>query len=260
MRQDEVLREYDPSRDALIASLEYEYPPGASVPRHAHGAAQLIHAIRGVMEVSAEDSRWVIPPQFALWLPARMPHSIEMARAVSMRTLYLRPRLVTSMRGCTVLHVSPLLRELIVEAVRLKRLRRRNRGESALVELITLELRRARAVPSFLRMPREKNALTVAQRICRDPSQTRTLAALCAEGGISVRTLERRFKSEVGCGFSEWRRQVRLMRGIELLAVGQSVKEVAYTVGYSQPSAFIEAFRLRFGKPPRGWVAALRGE
>jgi hypothetical protein len=37
-----------------------------------------------------------------------------------MRTLYFRPRLVAAFSpGCAVLHVTPLLRELILEAVRI---------------------------------------------------------------------------------------------------------------------------------------------
>src|SRR5438445_6312081 len=36
------------------------------------------------------------------------------------------------------------------------------------------------------------------------------------------------------------RRQVRAMKGIELLVAGRSVKTVAAEVGYRQPSAFVE--------------------
>jgi hypothetical protein len=40
--------------------------------------------------------------------------------------------------GSSVLHITPLLRELIIEAVRLGRLRMKNRHECALRDLITL--------------------------------------------------------------------------------------------------------------------------
>jgi AraC-like DNA-binding protein len=43
--------------------------------------------------------------------------------------------------------------------------------------------------------------------------------------------------------FESWRRQVRLMKAVELLLKGSSVKEVVFAVGYRQSGAFIEAFR-----------------
>ena len=48
-----------------------------------------------------------------------------------------------------MLHVTPLLRELIVEAVRVGQLRMRNRYECALRELLIAQLRKASPVPYF---------------------------------------------------------------------------------------------------------------
>src|SRR5271157_3405876 len=136
MRQDAVLRDYDPKRGVSVATLAYEYKAGFQVPEHAHGSDQLIYAIRGVMEVSSGQSMWLIPPHFALWIPARTFHRSHMPGAVSMRTLYFKPGLISGMQpGCAVLQVTPLLRELIVEAVRIGQLRTRNRHERALRDL-----------------------------------------------------------------------------------------------------------------------------
>ena len=121
MRHATVLREYDPPAGTTISTLEYEYSAAWEVPQHAHGSDQLIYAVRGVMEVTAGDTLWVVPPQFALWVPAQTQHSIRMARPVSMRTLYVRKGRVPRAKECAVLHVSPLLRELTLEAVRLEK-------------------------------------------------------------------------------------------------------------------------------------------
>jgi AraC-like DNA-binding protein len=50
---------------------------------------------------------------------------------------------------------------------------------------------------------------------------------------------------------------VRLMKAIELLVEGCPVKEVAFEVGYRQPSAFVEMFRQTLGATPKAWVSAL---
>jgi AraC-like DNA-binding protein len=253
-----ILTEFDPKRGVSIATLAYEYPPGFRVPEHAHGSDQLIYAIGGVMEVSADQGLWLIPPHFALWIPARTRHGIRMPGAVSMRTLYVRPGLAEpAAPGCTVIHVSPLLRELILEAVRIGRLRTRNHHECALRDLLILHIENASLMPAGVNRPRDPRARAVAECVLRNVGQTQTAAALCAAAGASVRTIERKFRQEVGSDFETWRRQVRLMKALELLVSGQSVKEVAFRIGYRQPSAFVEMFRRTLGSTPKAWMAAI---
>lgn len=175
-----------------------------------------------------------------------------------MRTLYLRRRLVMRPEpNCAVLHVTPLLRELIVETVRVGRLRMRDRFECALRDLLVAQFQKATPMPTFVRLPREQRALAVAHAILRNPGLSKTMANLCAEVGVSVRTMERTFLRETGINFESWRKQVRLKKGVELLVSGASVKEVASQIGYSQPSAFVELFRQTFGTTPKAWISAL---
>jgi AraC-like DNA-binding protein len=84
-----------------------------------------------------------------------------------------------------------------------------------------------------------------------------SLHGLCADAGASVRTIERIFRREVGMSFETWRRQVRLVKGMELLVAGRPVKEVAFDVGYRQPSAFVEMFRQTLGITPGAWASTL---
>ncbi|HLY20331.1 MAG TPA: helix-turn-helix transcriptional regulator [Bryobacteraceae bacterium] len=251
---------YDPKRGTSVSTLAWEYPAASEVPEHAHGADQVIFATRGVMEVSAGPSFWLIPPQFAIWIPARTVHRIHMPGAVSMRTLYLRPGLATSLpAACTVLHVTPLLRELIVEIVRIGQLRTRNLLHCAFRDLLISQLGNASPVPTFLALPRDSRALAVAQAVIANQAGNPSLRSLCARAGVSVRTIERVFRKEVGADFTVWRRQARLMRAAALLAGGSSVKEAAFETGYRQPSAFVEMFRRTFGATPKAWAAALPG-
>jgi len=106
-------------------------------------------------------------------------------------------------------------------------------------------------------LPREARALVVAQAILRNPAQVKTMAALCSEAGVCVRTIERVFRDEIGISFESWRRQVRLTKAVELLVAGFSIKEVAHKVGYCQSSAFVEMFRRAFGATPKVWISAL---
>jgi len=259
MRQDIVV-EYDPKPGVSIATLAYDYPPDFNVPEHAHGSGQLIHATHGVMEVVAGRSCWIIPPQFAVWIPARTVHRIRMRGAVSMRTLYLRPGLTPRLDRCRVLHVAPLLRELVVAAVRIGELRTKERFHIALRDLVVELLRSAPPVPTEVALPTDPRALAVATALMADLEAAPSFEALCRQVGVSVRTMERTFRREVGTSFEAWRRQVRLMKAIGLLAAGRSVKEAAYQVGYQQASAFVEMFRRTLGMTPGAWTEEVRAE
>jgi AraC-like DNA-binding protein/mannose-6-phosphate isomerase-like protein (cupin superfamily) len=259
MRQSGVVTEYDPKRGVSVAALAHEYPSKFQVPEHAHGSDQLIYAISGLMEVSSDQSVWLIPPHFALWIPAGTRHRIHMPGPVSMRTLYLRTGLSGRLEPrCAVLHVTPLLRELVVEAVRVGRLRMRDGCECALRDLLIAQLQKASPMPTFVTLPQEERAFAVAQAILRNPAESKKMTALCANAGVGVRTIERTFRKEVGTSFESWRRQVRLTRAVELLVSGSSIKEVACKVGYCHPSAFVEVFRQTFGTTPKAWISALK--
>ena len=259
MRQSGFLTGYDPKPGVSVSTLAYDYPPDYFVDEHSHGSDQLIHAIRGVMEVSSGQSSWLIPPQFAIWIPERMPHRIRMRGAVFMRTLYLRKTVARCMpRNAFVLQVSPLLRELIVEAVRTGQLRPRKPLHRSLQHLILAELERAAPIPSFVTLPKDQRALAVAEAVMSNRDSAASLAALSRSAGASVRTVERAFRRDTGLSFESWRRQFRLMKAISLLVEGRSVKEVAFEIGYRQPSAFVQMFRDTIGATPKAWISSLR--
>jgi len=258
MRQASILKEFDPKWGVSVTTLAYEYTAGFQVQEHAHGADQLIYAISGVMEVVSGSNMWLIPPRFALWVPAKVFHRIHMPSAVSMRTLYFRPGLIrTPPLGQAVLHVTPLLRELILESVRIGKLRTRHHHERALRDLLVLHLESASSVPTFVTLPTDKRALALAQAVLSTPHQAKTLAVLCRDAGVSVRTVQRIFRKDIGIDFESWRRQARLTKAVELMVAGRSVKEVSFLVGYRQPSAFVEAFRRSFGVTPKAWMMSL---
>ena len=254
-----LITEYDPKPGVSVATLAYEYPRGFQVREHAHGSDQLIYAIGGVMEVSASQSVWLIPPHFAMWIPARTAHSIRMVGLVSMRTLYVRRGLAAGLRPvCAVLHLTPLLRELIVETVRLKELRVRHSLHRALRDLLVSRLEAAPPMSTSVTLPKDPRARVIADAITGNPSERQSLAEMCDRAGASVRTIQRVFRREVGSDFESWRRQVRLMKAVELLVSGCSVKETSFALGYRQPTAFVEMFRGVLGTTPGAWIQALQ--
>lgn len=241
----------------FTSSLAYEYPAGWQVPAHSHRSDQLIYGIRGVMEVNAADTLWLVPPQSALWIPADLKHSIRMPSAVSMRTLYLRPALLRN-RACGVIQVAPLLRELILEVVRRGELKIRGRLDRALFDVLKAQISGASQLPTTLSMPRDARARRLAESIIANPRASEKLDAQCRRIGVSVRTMQRAFRQDVGTDFETWRRQARILSAVPLLIGGQSIKAVSYAVGYRQAATFVAMFRRVLGATPKAWVSALQ--
>ena len=86
---------------------------------HCHHAAQLMLVVRGLVICEVAQGLWLVPPQSALWIPARMTHSMRGVSDLQLYCVYIDPRLTTYLpRKCCVLTVSPLVRELVIEMSR----------------------------------------------------------------------------------------------------------------------------------------------
>jgi AraC-like DNA-binding protein len=77
-----------------------------------------------------------------------------------------------------------------------------------------------------------------------------SLSAIAKRLSISPRTLRRRLEDE-RLTLRSLVDEVRRERADELLAAGTSVKEAAFALGFSEPSAFSRAYKRWTGRPPR---------
>jgi AraC family transcriptional regulator len=89
----------------------------------------------------------------------------------------------------------------------------------------------------------------IDERLADDPRapDLKELAGLC---GISIRQLTRGFRASRGCTIGDYVEQRRMERAKRLLMSDKSVKMIAFTLGYSSPSAFTFAFRRAVGVNP----------
>ncbi|MTJ80278.1 MAG: AraC family transcriptional regulator [Telmatospirillum sp.] len=234
-----------------VAALAEDYPAAGLIPDHRHDRAQLIHAVRGVMTVTAPDARWVVPAGRAVWMPAGTPHSISLGGDVAMRTVYIDPeaRAGLPMR-CLAIDVPPLLREAIVAATAIALDYEEGGRDERVMELILDELMAAPRLALDVPMPRDPRLLALCERLIADPAGRATLTDLARDLPMSARTLARLFHRELGMSFGEWRRRMRLLLCLPRLAAGAPVLEVALDHGYDSPSAFAAMFRRTLGSPP----------
>jgi AraC family transcriptional regulator len=98
-----------------------------------------------------------------------------------------------------------------------------------------------------------KKLRMIEERLGQDgasPSLTE-LAGLC---GLSVRHLTRAFRASRHCSLGDHIAARRLERVQSLLAEGNSVKSIAYLLGFSSPAALSTAFRRATGERPRDYL------
>ena len=234
-----------------IAAMAKDFAAGFHVARHHHERAQLVFATSGVMQVTAAGGIWVVPPHRGLWIPGAVDHEIRCASAVAMRTLYIRPDATSALpRTVCVLAIQPLLRELILEAVKLPLDYGENERDGRIMALILDELRALPILPLHLPMPSDKRLARICQAVMQAPALRRPLAEWGSEVGASSRTLARLFLRETGMSFGAWCRQARLLDAVARLAQGQKVTSVALDLGYDSPSAFTSMFRRHLATPP----------
>ena len=237
--------------DDVIAAAT-DFPDGHVVDPHSHSRGQLMHALAGVVMVSTDEGRWMVPPDHAMWIPAGVTHWVEMLGDVKMRSAYVLPRAAPGLpERLQVLALSDLMRSLIVEAVAFDgREADQARGE-AIMKLILLEVPRLAERPFVLSFPRDSKLA----RICRDfiaaPTPHATIDAWAEQAGMSRRGFTRAFLRETGVSLSVWRRQATLFAALPRLAEGQSVTTVALDLGYDSAPAFTTMFKQMLGFSPR---------
>jgi AraC-like DNA-binding protein len=157
---------------------------------------------------------------------------------------------------CTVV-VSDLLREAILRAAAWSD-GILNEEQTHIATVICDEIRNLPRGRPGLPLPSDQRLLRITRAIADNPADNRRLEDWAHWGGISTRTLSRRFIDETGFSFTEWRQRVRLMRALELLAAKIPVTTVAFDLGYETVSAFIAMFHRFFGVTPARYIDELR--
>lgn len=247
----QLARSTGPKAEIAVRSLGLRLPSGHRVEPHAHEWHQLVYATAGVMSIDTALGSWVVPPNRAVWIPARFEHAVRMTGQVRMRTVYLKPGLVEGLPdSCCVIQVTPLLRELILETLRLGMLDRALPEQARLAAVLADQIIHTREAPLRIRLPMDARARAVAEKAQADLSTPRPISELVRGSGASVRTIERLFVRETGMTFGRWLQQVKALHALERLAAGDSVMVAGLAVGYDSASAFIAMFKRVLGTTP----------
>jgi len=242
-----------------VQILASRYPRGTRLDLHAHREAQLVFAAEGLMQVETPKGRWLVPPDRAVWVPARLGHAIDVLADIEMRSIYFQARWLATchaggeLKSEFVVRVHPLLRELVLALFD-------DQSDSErvmlLAEVVVGELARAGDATTFMPMPADPKARKIAELLLQHPADDRDLDALARAVGVSGRTVSRLFPLETRLTFKVWRQRARIIGAIEMLGrPRQSIKRVATRLGFSSTAAFSFAFRQVTGQTPTAFLS-----
>ena len=260
-----------PTRERPVRAKSRHLEQDTEITPHSHAWAQVVVCASGVARITAGHSTYLVPAWRAVWIPPDIKHLVSVVEAAELRTLYVHqeagrvgpdvPREADAVwRGCRVLEVSALLRELVLQmdvamdgrgsmsAAALERERR-------LGELALDELRRAAPVRLGVDLPQDKRLRTLCEAVLQDPSRHATLEGWARETAASPRTVARLFRQQLDTSFGPWRQQVLLAHALRLAAQGRPMGLIAAELGYASPSAFSAMVRRAVGQPPSRFFA-----
>ncbi|WP_322990701.1 helix-turn-helix transcriptional regulator [Hoeflea sp.] len=237
-----------------VHAITLRFEPGDHVPEHEHGRAQLLHPIAGVVIVSTQMGRWMVPPDHALWIPAGVRHSVDMIGHVEMQSVYVKSDAMPGLpMHLHVTGVTPLLRSLSEEIVRQGP--DNDDARSGLIQALLLhEIPRLPERPLGLPLPAHPGLARLCRSFISAPSARLEIDEWAARTGMSRRTFTRLFRQETGLSLSAWRQQACVMAALPRLTAGDAVTVVALDLGYDSMPAFTTMFSRVMGAPPKAYL------
>lgn len=244
----------DPARALLASAVDIPQPHQILV--HSHSRSQLLFAAKGVMRVTVGARTWSITPQHGIWAPSGVKHDVSSPGPVAYRSVYVDPRSADGLPAHPgPVEITPLLRELVLEAALFGDEYGRGTPEARLVAVLLDRLRQLRSAELPVPIPADPRLKRLCDTVLIDPGGDIAVSECEELCGASYRTIARLFLRETGLTFTAWRERVRLSFAIDLLRRGASVTMVALDLGYNSPSAFSAMFRRVMQVSPSEYLA-----
>jgi AraC-like DNA-binding protein len=215
-----------------VAAMARIYEKSVDFGWHSHRRGQLLQIVDGFMTARTPDTSFIIPSGYGLLITPDIPHAVRSHGRVSMQSLYIEPEPGLALRW-----------EPIGSFLEQPTLYDEDGRGGHLAALILEEIANAQEGPFALPMPSDKRL----QRLCRDLSETPAIDLdidhWADNLGMSRRTMTRKFRTQTGMSFAEWRRRLRMAHVMRRQAEGARLEEAAADVGYRSLSSLRKAMR-----------------
>lgn len=244
----------DDHPDAAVAFRVRVTAHEQEFPLHQHRKGQLILALHGGITCEVANAMWMVPPQYAVWIPGSMPHHNRATPNARLCFLFIEPGAVTLPEQCCTLKITPFIRELILK---LAEDRKPSAQRDRLVQVLFDELPSLPVAQLHLPVSGHPKIRVMVDYMARHPQESRTLNQWAALLAMSERNLSRLIVKETGLNYRRWRHQLQLIQALQMLVAGKGVQQVAQGLGYDSTTAFITMFKKGLGQTPGRYLDAL---
>jgi len=238
-----------PPADIFMNFEEFVSNTETRVHSHPWGQVQLISG--GILEINAEETRFLAPPHLAVWIPENVLHKSYNRKPIEYCSLNIASNLTSSFpTRPSLIKVTPIV-TTIVEDFRYRGVSvATSEADKRLIQVLLDQLSLQKVEQHFVPTSNHKYLSPILAVVEEHPADSTTLKMWAERVHTTERTLARCCQTELGMSFTEWRMRVRYIHAMELLRRGCSVKEVAFTLGYRQASPFITLFKRYAGSTP----------
>lgn len=219
---------------------------------HQHPWGQLNIINNGVMEVALGNQNKLIAPwQYTIWIPARVTHASYNKQALNYCSLSvpLQESRMLPNYAC-MFELSEIERAIVNNFITRNVTILHSAADQKLAGLLIERLSEQKPVESFLPLSNDKYLKPIIDELQANPGNNMTLEQWSQQVFTSEKTLSRRCQQALGMSFREWKIRLRFLRAITLLKTPMGIQEIAFQLGYSNPSAFIFMFNKISGSTP----------
>lgn len=245
--------------DAGAFCLHQPHDSG-DVPMHAHNKDQLLYTEGGVVYVFTENKTWYLPARHYIWLPAGVKHSTRAnSPSVFVRSIYFEHTADAHefYQQAGIYAVNDMLLAMIYHTEGWGYVppsdHRRHQFVMA-IQAILPEVSRQQ-LQFTLPFPKDARLVPMVEYLQAHIAETHGVATLSKKFGISERSLERLFHSNMKMSCMSYMRTLRILRALELLTTTKlTVNEIAQRVGYESTPTFSNTFQQIMGVRPKAYV------
>lgn len=241
-------------RSLVISCFRFEHTEPHRNELHRHDEGQFFILLNGAAAFITAEGERVMTAGRPCWVPPNLDHGVSSRGGIAGINVFVPvevcanlPAKICILKGNGFIdYVANRMLELRANASRLENL----------WTVLADELCAAEQDDFYLPAPQDGRLRLLADTLARNPADCRGLEAWAEDINMAQRTLVRKFRRETGMSFVEWRQRARILLAIKLLGEGESVTQVALTVGYDSLSAFIAVFRQLTGVAPSQYLRA----
>jgi len=238
----------------LLGSRRFTHKQDYSMGLHSHPEGQFFMLLRGTAVYITEFGEWLMTPQHPCWVPPKTAHGVRSRGDIEGIVVIASEDICQDLPDeIAIIKTNPLIDALLEKMSR-------SRDNSAPVQhlwsVLKDEILLAERDDLHLPVPQDERLRLLTQLMVENPADSRSVEQWASTVNLAQRTLIRRFRAETGMSLIAWRQRARIIQAIKLLNAGESVTDVALSVGYESLSAFISVFKQITGTAPTQYLVA----